>query len=366
MRRRPAFGLAALGLVWVLGLGGCGKEEAEPVPVRPVLTVVAAPNDDLVFGPFVGAVEPRYRSQLGFQIGGRMVARDVTIGDVVRKGQRLAALDPTVTRFDLTRAEADLADATAQAENAKAAEARARTLIASNNIAQAQLDAAVARRDTADARLAQARAALQKARDQVGYTELKADFDGVVTQRLAEIGQVLAPGQAVVTVARPETREAVVDIPEDLVGEMPADGIFTVRLESVPEITVQGRVRETTPFAEANTRTRRIRMTLIEPSPAFRLGATITVFLSRHVERRYRLPATALLDDGGRRSVWIVTGGKPDGAASVTRRDVTMAAAADGDGQITVTGGLSPGDRVVVAGVHSLTDGQAVRLAEKL
>ena len=283
--------------------------------------------------------------------------------------QRLAALDPIVSRFDLSRAEAELADAKAQAENASATEARTRRLLEGNNVTQAQLDAAVARRDTAQARLAQAGASLQKARDQIGYTELHADFDGVVTQRLAEIGQVVSPGQGIVTLARPETREAVVDIPETLAGAMPKDGLFTVVLQSAPEITARGRVREVAPFAESGTRTRRVRLTLEEPGPAFRLGATSPVSLERRTEARINLPATALLEADGRRSVWIVPGaggqGEAGGERRVERRDVTLAEdGPDGDGRIAVRAGLKPGERVVVAGVHSLRDGQSVRLAD--
>ncbi|WP_232628871.1 efflux RND transporter periplasmic adaptor subunit [Methylobacterium sp. Leaf118] len=357
---RPLAALAA-----ALPLAACqpSQEEPAPPPVRPVLTTVAQPIDSVIFGPFAGTVEPRYQSQLGFQIGGRVVGRDVTVGDVVKKDQRLAALDPIVSRFDLSRAEAELADAKAQAENAVATEARTRRLTEGGNVTQAQLDAAVARRDTAQARLAQAGASLQKARDQIGYTELHADFDGVVTQRLAEIGQVVSPGQGIVSLARPETREAVVDIPETLVGAMPKDGVFTVVLQSAPEITARGRVREIAPFADTGTRTRRIRMTLENPPAAFRLGATITVSLVRATERRFLLPATALLTEDGRRSVWIVPEGGPE--RRVERRDVTLSKTPDGEDRIAVRDGLKPGERVVVAGAHSLRDGQTVRLPDE-
>ena len=340
-------------------------EEAKAPPVRPVLTVVAKQREAVVFGPFAGTVEPRYQSQLGFQIAGRMVARDVTVGDLVRKGQRLAALDPVVPRFELARAEADLADTKAQTENAAASESRTRRLTQGNVVAQAQLDQATANRDTAQARLAQSEAGLQKARDNLGYTELKADFDGVVTQRIAEIGQVLSAGQAVVAVARPDIREAVVDIPEQLVGALPADGVFTVVLQSAPGVTAKGRIRETAPFAEAGTRTRRLKIALDGPGESFRLGATITVSLSRAVAPHVLLPATALWEADGRRSIWIVTanaGGT--GPAVVARRDVTVGSVPEGEGsdRIAVRSGLQPGERVVTAGARSLREGQAVRL----
>ena len=149
-------------------------------------------------------------------------------------------------------------------------------------------------------------------------------------------------------------------------------------LQSAPEITARGRVREVAPFAESGTRTRRVRLTLEEPGPAFRLGATITVALERRIERRFVLPATALLDAEGRRSVWIVPeAGQPGNEAAddtrpgesgnrrVERRDVTLdGGGPDGNGRVAVRTGLKPGERVVVAGVHSLRDGQTVRLAD--
>ncbi|MCE4226153.1 efflux RND transporter periplasmic adaptor subunit [Methylobacterium sp. C25] len=356
--------LLVLSLVGLM-LAGCkpsAEEGHEPAPIRPVLVMVAKRIETDLFGPFAGTVEPRYQSQLGFQIGGRVAARDVTVGDTVKKGQRLATLDPTVTRFALTRAEADVADAKAQAENAAATEARSRKLMEGGNVTQAQLDSSVASRDTTQARLAQAMSSLQRARDQMGYTELHADFDGVVTQRLAEVGQVLSAGQAVVTVARPEVREAVVDIPEDLVGTMPRDGRFAISLQSAPEITTVGTVREVAPFADQSTRTRRIKLALIDPPSAFRLGATITVGLTRKVDPYVLLPATALLEADGKTSVWIAPPVDKDGMTRVERRDVTVAK--KGAERVSLRDGVKDGERVVVAGIHSLKDGQTVRIEE--
>ena len=360
-REYLVLGLVTAALAGCNGHGGDSGEGAAAAPVRPVLTQVVVPSDTVTFGPFAGTIEPRYQAQLGFQIPGRMVARDVTVGDLVTRGQRLAALDTIVTRFDLTRAEADLADAKAQAENAEAAESRTRRLMSGNAVSQATLDQAVAKRETARARVDQAMASLQKARDQMGYTELKAEFDGVVTQRLAEVGQVLSAGQGVVTVARPDVREAVVDIPETHAGALPADGVFTVALQSAPELTARGRIREIAPLAESGTRSKRIRITLDDPGPAFRLGATINVSLMRKVPPTVLLPASALLEDNSRRSVWVVSA---DGK-TVARRDVTVAARDNAeDGRVAVVDGLKAGERVVVAGVHVLKEGQAVRLTD--
>ena len=195
MRRFPAL------LAMTLACGGCNEETSVPAPLRPVLTTIVAPVTNQEFGPFASTVEARYRTQLGFQLAGRMVARDVFVGDAVRKGQRLAAIDPTVTQFALLRAKADVANAQAQLVNAEGIESRQRTLATGGNTPQATLDNAIAGRQTAKARLDQAQAALRMAEDQIGYTELHANFDAVVTAWTAEVGQYVDTGQAVVTLA---------------------------------------------------------------------------------------------------------------------------------------------------------------------
>jgi RND family efflux transporter MFP subunit len=345
-------------LLAALVLAGCQGEKAEaPPPVRPVLTTKVEVRTAETFGPFAGTVEPRYQTQSGFRVPGRMVARDVYVGDLVPRGARLAALDPTVLQFAVTRARADVADAEAQLANASATEARQRTLFEGGNVTQAALDAAVASRDTAAARIAQGKAALQKATDELGYATLKADVDGVVTAWNAEVGQVVSAGQAVVTLARPDIREAVVDIPDGLMGDIRAGTEFAVTVQAAPAITGRGRVREIGPLADPATRTRRVRMTLVDPPEAFRLGTTITVALARATPPRITLPATALLEAETRTGVWVVA---RDGK-TVSRRDVAVVAR--DDDTVTLKGGLETGETVVVAGVHSLKEGQAVRLA---
>jgi RND family efflux transporter MFP subunit len=266
----------------------------------------------------------------------------------------LAALDPTVTQFALTQAEADKANAAAQFANASATATRQQALFATNAVSQAQLDNAVAARDTATARLTQAEAALQKARDQIGYTELDADFAGVITAWSAEVGQVVSAGQAVVTLARPDVKEAVVDIPDTLIGEVAPDQAFDVRLPAAPDVATIGRVREIAPQADAATRTRRIRLALSDPPAAFRLGTTITLSLTRTIEPKIDLPATALLHRGEGDFVWIVA---PDGR-SVHSRKIEVAGRTPA--RITVTAGLRAGERIVIAGVHSLTEDQPI------
>jgi membrane fusion protein, multidrug efflux system len=337
-------------------LAACDRPEAAP-PVRPVLTTTVAIQTSEAFGPFAGTIEPRYQTNLGFQIAGRMVGRDFTVGDLVKNGIRLAVLDTTVLQFQLSAAQADVASAEAQLINVTATEARQRTLLQTGATTQASLESAVASRETADARAVQARANLKKAQDQLGYSEIKADFDGVVTFWSVEVGQVVAAGQTVVTMARPDIREAVFDVPDAMVADIPRDAEFRILLQVDETVTTAGRVREIAPQSDAATRTRRIRLSLDKLPPAFRLGTTVTVSFPRSVAPRIKLPVTALLEQDGKTSVWVVD----TGTRTVKRTDVKVISRNAG---ITIEPTLNAGSQVVIAGVHSLSDGQPVKIEQ--
>ena len=336
------------------GLAGCNDDAAAPMPPRPVLTITITPITTESFGPFAGTVEPRYQTQLGFQTSGRMVARDVYVGDLVKKGQRLAALDPTIPQFALARAKADVADADAQLVKAERSAARQTALTAGGSSTQAALDSAVTGRDTAKARLDQAKAALRVAKEQIGYAELHANFDGVVTAWSAEVGQFVGDGQAAVTIARPDAREAAVDIPDELIGQVALGMVFNARLEGAPKIAAKARVREIDPLADPVTRSHRVLLTLEDPDTAFRLGTTVTVAVERAIPPKIVVPATAVLGGSDGQYVWVLAAD----CGSVTPR--TIGIVGTQNDMVIVGPGLSDRDKVVVVGVHSLHAGQAV------
>jgi RND family efflux transporter MFP subunit len=354
-RGRVASRVLALLVLAAAGLSACSKEtQPPPVPPRPVLTVKVTPITTERFGPFAGTVEARYESQLGFQTSGRIVARDVYVGDRVKNGQRLAALDPIIAQLSLTRAKADVADADAQFANAEGIARRQTILAGEGSSTQAALDNAVAGRDTAKARLDQAQAALRLAEHQIGYTELTANFDGVVTAWSAEVGQYVNAGQAIVTIARSDSRDAVIDIPDDFMSRVTPGMEFTVRLQESPRITAEAKVREITPLADPVTRLHRVRLTLVDPVTALRIGTTIAVESEHAIAPKILVPSAAVVDGEGGRYVWVLA----DNGTKVARRVIEVAGT-EGD-KAVVKSGLAAGDRVVVVGVHSLHDGQAV------
>ena len=357
MSRSTPLRLAVTTLLLASSLAGCDRKQAElPPPIRPVLSQVAqiAPA---VVTRFTGTVQPRYEAQLGFQSPGRIISRDANVGDRVRKGQQLATLDATVPRLAVASAQADLTNAQAVLVNAAATLQRQQELIKSASVSQAQVDSALAGRDTAQARVDQVTAALAKAREQLGYAVLKSDYDGVVASWSVEVGQVVSASQTVATVARPDPRDAVVDVPDERIARFPEGATFRVALYADPTVMAEGRVREIAPQSDAATRTRRIRLTLDHPADAFRLGTTVQIGVTEAAPEHPEVPDTAVLTEASGTSLWLV------GAdAKVTKHAVTLGP--PHDGRVAVLSGLAAGERVVTTGVHSLSQGQQVKLAQ--
>src|SRR6185503_18823617 len=203
----------ALVLIALLALAGCKPEAEEAAPIRPVLTIEAKVRTQETLGPFAGSIQPRYSTDYSFRLFGRMVSRPVNIGSIVQQGDELATADPAMQIQLVRNAEAAVASAEAQLVNASAEEARQRPLAERNITPQAQFDSLVQARETANANLTRARTSLQRAQDQLAYTKLLADFAGIVTAVYLDAGQVVNAGQKIMTIARPEIREAVIAVP---------------------------------------------------------------------------------------------------------------------------------------------------------
>ena len=369
--RRPYNG--ALLLLLAVVLAGCGeaghksaREFDAPPAVRPVRAMTVEPMAFRMGNSVTGTIEARADADLGFRIAGKLIERKVDVGDQVKAGDRLARLDDQDQRNALRSAEATLASARADLVQARNEEARKKELLSNGNTSQALYDAALLELRTADAKRVAAEAALQSARDRVGYTELLADRDGVVTATGAEPGQVVEAGGMVVRVAQPQEREAVFNIPEAGIRAAPRDPVIEVALAGAPDIVATGRVREVSPQADPVTRTHTVRIALNDPPDALRLGATVTGRLKQPPTPVVEVPETALMTttgaDGAKQTaVWTVA----PKDRTVRRRPVTLRDPVP-DGPIIVTEGLSQGDIVVTAGVHSLSDGQRVRLPQTI
>ncbi|KAB0505505.1 efflux RND transporter periplasmic adaptor subunit [Pseudomonas moorei] len=339
-------------------LVACSKKEPPPEPVRPVLSIKVQALDEENLGRFAGSIQARYESNIGFRVPGRIASRSVDVGAEVDKGSLLATLDPTDQQNQLRTAEGNLASIQAQFINAQANARRQQELFDRGVGSQAQLDGAQTDLKTTQASLDQAKASLSQARDQLNYVELRADHKAVVTAWNAEAGQVVTAGQQVVTLAQPDIKEAVIDLPDTLVDQLPEGVVFQVASQLNPNISTTATVREIEPQAESTTRTRRARLTLAETPTAFRLGTAISVTLSSTIKPRIELPLSALQEVAGKPRIWVVD----VQAQTVAPRDVSIISRSDST--VVVASGVKSGERIVTAGVNSLKPGQKVKVDE--
>jgi RND family efflux transporter MFP subunit len=350
---------ASLALV-AIALAGCNDQVAQkPAPTRPVLVATAHYEAETPERSFVGTIRPRIEADVGFRVAGKVAKRLVEVGQTVEVGQPLATLDEVDLKLQAEQAVAELNAATGVVAQAVAAETRAKDLKAKGWTTDAQLDSAKAAADEARARLNRAERSVELTKNSLSYATLEADARGVVTSTLVEPGQVVAAGQTAIRVARFAEKEAVVAIPETLVGRAKA-GAATVTLWSEPDKKYEARLREISPSADPATRTYLAKFSLPGAGDKVELGMTATLTLSDPAtERVARLPLSALFRQGGEASLYVV-----DDKGDVTLQPVQVKSYESND--VVITGGVDEGARVVALGVQKLDPTMKVKVVSSL
>ena len=353
--------LAGLSLAAIaITLAGCNDSIAEKsAPARPVLVATVHFEAESPERSFVGTIKPRIEADMGFRVPGKVARRLVDVGQTVDVGQPLATLDEVDLKLQAEQAEAEFRAATGVLAQAGAAEQRAKDLRGKGWATDAQLDSAKAAADEARARLNRAERSVELTRNSLSYATLLADSRGVVTASLVDPGQVVAAGQAAIRVARFAEKEAVVAIPETLVGRA-KDGVATVTLWSEPNKKYVAKLREIAPSADPATRTYLAKFSLPGAGDSVELGMTATLTLADpQTERVARLPLSSLYSQGGDPSLYVV-----DEKGDVTRKPVAVKSY--DTNSVVISGGVEEGARIVALGVQKLDPSQKVRVVSSL
>nr|WP_229428290.1 efflux RND transporter periplasmic adaptor subunit [Massilia soli] len=336
-------------------LGACSKDEPKQEDVRPVRAIVVGSSDIDVSAEFAGEVRPRVESRLGFRVGGKIIARKVDVGTVVKRGQVLMQLDPQDLQLTQAQARATLRAAETQRDLARDELKRYAELRKQNFVSQAVLDARKTAFAAAQANVDAARAGFSVQSNQAGYSTLVSDTDGVVTAISAEVGQVVSPGTPVVSVANTNDKEIVISLPEDKVDAMRKVSNVTVRMWANPAVAIPGKIREVSPVADPATRTYPVRVSIPGAGSDVKLGMTARVqFASRSATPQMRLPLTALFNEKSSTAVWVVEKGAV--------RLVPVQVGGTSGNDVVIASGITPGQTVVTAGVNKLKNGQKVKL----
>ncbi|MGY1408426.1 MULTISPECIES: efflux RND transporter periplasmic adaptor subunit [unclassified Luteimonas] len=349
--------LWALGAAMAALLSACGGNGEAVETRRPVLVEQPRSGADAAVVTYAGEIRAREESPLAFRIGGNLVRRHVDAGERVRKGQVLAELDPGDQRLQAEAARAQLAAAEAELGRISADRTRFQALLRERLVSQSAMDAQDAAWRAAGEQASAARAQLDVARNQAGYAQLRAPFDGVVASRLAEAGQVVAAGQAVYTLAGDGGREVAIALPESRVGEASLGQVVEVELWVGPERRLRGSIREIAAAADPQARTFAARVALdADVADEVALGQSARVHVREEGEgAALSVPLTALQPGpSGGHAVWVFE------PASGTLRLAPVEPGRLGQERVRVLSGLEPDDWVVTAGGHLLREGQAV------
>ena len=357
VKKRNPLGIWSLLFAVGLVLASCKPDTKVEAPeIRPVRTVTAAKGEVGETVVLTGHVQAEDEPAFAFRIAGRMIERPVNVGDRVKAGQVPAKLDPENELNALRSAEAALVAAQGQLTYARGDFERQRQLLANGHTPRARFDQSQNALQSAQSQVDDAEARLRIARDRVSWTTLEADAPGTVTARGAEPGEVVQAGQMIIRLARQGGRDAVFDVPAQLLRSAPSDSEITVRLTDDPSAMATGRVREVAAQADPVTRTFEVKVGLSDPPEAMRLGATVTGSVKLESEPVIAIPASALTELNRQPAVWIVD---PKNL-TVSMRNVELVR--HDPGTVVIAEGLETGDIVVTAGVQALHPGQKVRL----
>jgi len=405
-------------LLATVALSGCRKPEEEE-PVRPVRAIKVADMESFQGRGYPGRAEPVEEVELSFRVSGPLVALPVKVGDRVKKDDLLAAIDPTDFETALDLAEGNLQRAKAEflamergarpeeIEQLKAAveetQASYRQALAEYERevellkrgagTQSEYDLALARRDRTAAQVKTAQedlriglggarkedrqakqaeiraleAAVTNARNQLKYATLQAPFDGEVAAKYVENFQTVQAKQPILRLLDTAKIEITIQVPESVISLVPLVKEVVCRFDAFPDKEFPALITEIGTEATRTTRTYPVTVRLDQPADVKILpgmAATVRGKPDESVIQEFSslaVPASAIFTPETEKQsyVWVLD----EGAGTVTRRAVQTGELTPGG--VAVLEGLQPGEWIVTAGVHSLREGQNVRILQE-
>ena len=332
---------------------GCGEEKAAKEFVPLVKTITVGKEASATENVYDGFVCGRYETKMAFQVGGKIIKRNVEAGSAVKVGDILLTIDPKDVIEQSRQNDALVTAAGAKLKLGESNFNRYTELYNEQAIAAAVLEQYKTAYEAALADYQNALAAKSLSANALNYTNLTADADGIIGEINVEEGQVVAAGQNVLTLVRTDESEAEINVPENKLPDATPGKEVKVKFWALPE-EIRGVIREVYPVADSASKTYKARISLLNPSPAIRLGMTATVTIPIESAPVVNLPLSALYQTGDDAEVWIVTDEN-----TVRTKKITVCEFND---NFVSVDGLQPGEIVVTAGIHKLRENQKVRV----
>lgn len=335
----------------VLTVSSCGENSEndlvkEKSPIVKTIATETAVDPQLVLS---GTIQAARQNPLSFQVGGRINQRLIQAGERVVRGQTIFTIDTRDLEQALASARAEVAAAESALQTYQDELRRSQQLSKSGFISQQALDRVILQAQESQTRLDAAVSREQQANNALAYATLEAPDDGIVTETLAEIGQVVTPGQPVVQFAHAGPVDIEVFLPQGITA--PVSGVVTSGTHAW-----QASLREVAGAADRASRTLRARYSLLGQDFDLPLGsiAQLTITTGQPGENVVRVPLGALDERGDGAQVWVVVNGQVQPVpVQVLSLSTEMA-------QIQST--LESGSSVIAVGTHLLQPGMAVQV----
>lgn len=342
---------AGIGISLLTGCGGGEKKAAVLPPLVKTMTVGAGTGRE--DRTFAGTVHGYFESPLAFQVGGRIVARYVNAGDRVSAGAPLFKVDSRDAEEQLAAAESAVISAKAQYNLAESTMARYASLHEVHAISDLAMDQTQNKYDLAAAQLEQAQAALARAENNLSFTLLASDRDGVIGSTMYEVGQVVAAGSPVALMVDDSRKDVYISLPEKDYGTYGVGTPCTVTFWAFPGVSSRGTVREVAAAPNTSTGTYDAKIRLEDVPDEVAVGMTAEARFGSAQGDGIAVPLSAMAAQQSSPAVWVVR----DGRAVL----VSVTVGQYGKDTVEITSGLSKGDQVIVAGIQKLTPGEEVR-----
>lgn len=333
-------------LALVVGLGaGCGKhqevrgkEERPGGPAVPVKVMEVSQSEQRGVKEVVGSVASRVRAKIEARTPGRIEKLPVRLGELVKEGDILAEIDAREARARVDQAAANL-------EQAQADLKRFTILFEQQALTRADFDAA-------QSRFKVAQGALREVESSLSYATVQAPFTGVVVRKLAEVGDLAAPGKPLLELEDPQSFRFIAEVPEALAGAMERGATMAVLLEA-GKTELSGKVVEVAPGTDPVSRTLRVELEL-PGHQGVRSGMFGRLLIPGRGQRALLVPSNAVLTRGQLETVFVAKTNTAQLRLVKTGRRTST--------QVEILGGLDPGEQIILQPPASLRDGMKISI----
>lgn len=362
-RLSVCFCVLIMASAWITG---CRPEPTGQAPViRPVRTITVVSTAGERQRIFTGTAKAGQETTLSFKVSGTILQLNIKVGDRVRKGSVIAALDLRDYNLRVQEAQAALVRSQAEARNASANYDRVRLLYENRSVSRSELDAARSNAESTRALVISAQRQLDQANLAASYTRLTAPVDGSVVAVNVEAGENVQQGQSIAVLASGRRIEVQTSIPGSLITGVHSGDEVVVTFDALPGNFYKAFVTEVGVATSARSVTYPVTARLTQTTPEVLPGMAANVqfiFKSKETAERYIVPPVSVGEDADGRYVFTVDPAE-EGYGLIRKQPVTVGSlTAQG---LEVVAGLSDGKVVVTAGISKIEDGQKVKLMEE-